>query len=117
MTNGCVLILDDEVLVAMLLADYLEVLEWSLVETVMTVEEALAVIDCRSVQFAILDCDLGDETWSWEVADQLARKGVPFLFSSGLSSEQLPDRFAGRPLLAKPYNLAALTAAIATLTD
>ncbi len=116
MTNaGGALILDDEALVAMLLADYLDALDWTDVESAMTVEEALAVLDRSTVRFAILDCNLGGEVRSWAVADRLAGDGVPFLFSSGLSSEQLPERFADRPMLAKPYTLSSLSAAIADL--
>lgn len=115
-TAGCALILDDEALVAMLLADYLDALNWNDVESAMTVEEALIVLDRRAVRFAILDCNLGGGARSWAVADRLAREAIPFLFSSGLSSEHLPERFADCPMLAKPYTLSSLAAAIADLT-
>ena len=113
--GGCALILDDEALVAMLLADFLDALDWTDVESAVSVEEAMAVLDHRSVRFAILDCNLGGAARSWAVADRLEDDGVPFLFSSGLSRDQLPPRHADRPMLAKPYTLASLSAAIAEL--
>lgn len=115
MTTGCVLILDDEALVAMLLADCLEELGWSNVESALTIEEAFDIIERHSVRLAILDCNLGGDVMAWPVADRLARDGVSFLFSSGLSGEQLPSRHADRPMLAKPFTLAALSDAVANL--
>lgn len=111
-----VLILEDEALVALALGDYLEALDWTPLATVATVDEALAALDEQRVELAILDCNLGGEARSWAVADRLAAEGVPFLFSSGLSSGQLPERLSGRPMLVKPYSLASLEAAIRDLS-
>lgn len=110
------LIVDDEALVAMLLADYLEALDWTVVASVSTAEEALAVLASDGIDLAILDCNLGGNRRSWVVADTLAKQDTPFLFSSGLNRDQLPSRFAARTMLAKPYSLASLQAAINAAT-
>ena len=108
-----VLILDDEPLVAMLLADYLDALGHEVAASVETVADGLAVLDDELVDLAVLDCRLGGGDHSWPVADRLAEAGVPFLFSSGVSRDQLPERHADRPMLSKPYALHALKEAIA----
>ncbi len=112
-----VLVLDDEPLVAMLLGDYLEALGHSVLASVTTAAEALAAIGRGGVEIALLDCDLGGGARSWAVADRLAEDGVPFLFSSGRSGQDLPTRFADRPMLGKPYTLASLEHAVSQLTD
>ena len=111
------LVLDDEPLVALLLGDYLEALGHRVAASAVTADEALAAIGAGGIDLALLDCNLGGAARSWAVADRLAADGVPFLFSSGLSGQDLPTRFADRPMLAKPYTLAALERALATIAD
>lgn len=111
------LVLDDEPLVAMLLADYLDALGHEVATTVETVEAGLEAAGRDDIDLAVLDCRLGDGDHSWPVADRLIQAGVPVLFSSGVSRAELPERFAGRPMLAKPYSLGALEQAIADATN
>ena len=112
-----VLILDDEPLIAMLLADYLDVLGHEVAASVETVADGLAQADARTLDLAVLDCRLADGEHSWPVADRLAEAGVPFLFSSGVTRDQLPARHADRPMLDKPYTLGTLEEAIAGVTN
>src|SRR2546423_1752124 len=48
----------------------------------------------------------------WPVADRLVARNVPFIFSTAYSSA-MPERFAGRSVLAKPFFLATLKTALA----
>lgn len=40
---------------------------------------------------------------SYPVADALAARGVPFVFSTGYTGESLDEGYRDRPLLGKPY--------------
>jgi hypothetical protein len=52
---------------------------------------------------------------SYPLAALLTERGLPFIFASGYGDALHPDAFAGVPTTAKPYNLADLQAAFATL--
>lgn len=67
-----------------------------------TVRQALAKIDGQEFDIATLDLNLdGDE--SYPVADMLAARGVPFVFSTGYSQKSLRDGYRDRPVLRKPF--------------
>ena len=111
-----VLIVEDEALVAMLLADYLEELGHEVTATAASVADALVAIADAPPDLAIVDCALSEGEASWPVADQLAEQSVPFLFSSGSSRAELPAAHADAPMLLKPYTLNALQVALTDLS-
>ena len=40
----------------------------------------------------------------WPIAEVLAARAIPFAFTTGFASSiVMPDRFAGYPVLTKPY--------------
>ena len=61
----------------------------------------------RSPELALLDIHLSRET-SYPVADELARRGIPFAFVTAYSRHHLPDRFTGCELVSKPFSERAL---------
>ena len=65
-------------------------------------DEALELIAKQSFDAAMLDLNL-DGRKSYRVADALAERGVPFVFSTGYSYESLDDGYRDRPMLRKPY--------------
>ena len=79
-------------------------------------EEALRLAAERPIDAAILDVTLGGEK-SFEVADVLARRGVPFAFLTGYEEAALPERFRGRLVIRKPYIAARLAAMLGGKTD
>jgi len=67
-----------------------------------TIAQALAKIDGEGFDVATLDLNLdGDE--SYPVADMLAARGVPFVFSTGYSQKSVRDDYRNRPILRKPF--------------
>jgi DNA-binding response OmpR family regulator len=106
-----VLIVEDEVLIAMDLQAQLEDSGWSVIGPVGQSAHALTLLDSAQPHFAVLDINLGHDT-SFAVADRLAEAGVPFLFLSGASNDILPDRFHTRTLLQKPIRFEQLAAAM-----
>ncbi len=109
-----VLVVEDEALVAMLVEDALLDAGAEVVGPVATVAEALQLLKGRLPEAAVLDLNLAGET-STPVADELARRGVPFVVATGYGADGLPPGHANVPVLAKPYDPADLTAALARL--
>jgi hypothetical protein len=50
----------------------------------------------------MLDVNLNG-TKSYPVADALAARGVPFLFSTGYSDHAMKEPYRNRPVLKKPF--------------
>ena len=97
-----VLIVEDEVIVAMAIEDLMRDLGVREVHLCSSVASALDVLSAHSIDCAILDLHVQDGNTA-RVADALAEKGVAFLFSSGSASEALEARHMSRPMISKPF--------------
>lgn len=109
-----ILIVEDESLIAMLLEDLLADIGYTVVAAVPNVDQALTMLATEAVDLAIVDVNLGG-TPSFPVADALAKRGIPFLFTTGYGQRGLPEHFAARPVLQKPFRRVDLEAALAPL--
>lgn len=101
-------------MIGMMLEDFLEALGHRLHGVVATVDEACAVAQAGGFDAAILDCNLQGEK-VWPVAEILATAGVPFLFATGGTSDDVPTAYADRPTLAKPFTLGSIERALEKL--
>ena len=107
-----VLVVEDESLVAMLLETILEDLGCQVVGPASTVEEAVELIEGEAgLDAALLDVNVGGRP-VFPAAEALADKGVPFLFASGYGAAGLPDQWAGRPTIQKPFTEGAIGEAL-----
>ena len=103
MTNMLrVLVVADEMRIALLVEDMLIELGHEVVGLAMRLAQALALAENAEIDFAILHVNL-DGRMSFPVAEVLEARGVPFVFATGygsgaLSSACLLDR-PGRPSL------------------
>lgn len=102
-----ILVVEDERLLATLLADWLSELGHETIGPAGDVVSALTLIDTTSPDAAIIDVSLGSET-GYPIAESLLKCGVPFVFATGYGERNLPPRFAGRRILAKPFEFEAL---------
>lgn len=102
-----VLVVEDEMLVLLNVEDMLADLGCESVSAAATVAQALALIDTQAFDAAMVDVNL-DGRKSYVVADALAARGVPFVFSTGYSGQSLDDGYRDRPVLGKPYRVADL---------
>lgn len=109
-----VLVVEDEALVAMLVEDALLDAGAEVVGPVATVADALDLLKHQLPEAAVLDLNLAGDS-SAPVADELAKHGVPFVVATGYGADGLPPGHANVPVLAKPYDPAELTAALAKL--
>ena len=64
-------------------------------------EEAMNAAEREHFDFAILDINLNG-TMVYPLADQLLARGIPFLFLTGYSLSNLPERFRPVTRLSKP---------------
>src|SRR3546814_7266266 len=95
-----------------LFRSFLESLGHKVVDTVETVEAALARIDQGGFDVAIVDVHLKGGEKVWPVADRLAAVGCPFVLATGGHVEPPPAQYAAVPVLAKPYTLDAIEPAL-----
>ncbi len=97
----CVLLVEDEALVGMMLRDVLTGLGVSVIGPVGKAADAVAVAQDCDIEAAILDVNLGGEL-VYPVADVLAARGVPFVFATGYGAESIDQQFRHVPVLEKP---------------
>ena len=67
-----------------------------------TVDQALALIDTQVFDAAMVDINLNGNK-SHDVADALAARDVPFVFSTGYSALDIREGYRDRPVLKKPF--------------
>jgi CheY-like chemotaxis protein len=104
-----VLIVEDDPLLALDFEDRLLRLGVQSVRSAGTVATALDLIAGRAPDFALLDVGLFSEK-SFAVAERLTALKIPFAFVTGYCEDQVPEAFADRPMLSKPYSQDALQA-------
>ena len=111
--EGCVVLLvEDSMIIALDCEDSLRELGAQDVCTAPSVDRALALIDEREIDFAVLDFNLGDET-SVAVAKQLRARQVPFVFATGYGDAlDVTDELRQIAVILKPYSIVTLAAAI-----
>ena len=101
--NCSILLVEDEFLIAMDVQMRLQEAGYSVLNPVASVEDAMAVLDEKSVCAAILDMNLRGST-SLPIAERLQGQGVPFIFLSGNDKYQLTERFQDHLVLTKPID-------------
>ena len=100
-----VLIVEDEALIAMVLADSLEDAGHEVVGPAATMAEALALCDrAPPPDLAVLDINLGDGSNGVDMARALVERwGVPSIFASGQTMEARQARDVALGYIRKPY--------------
>jgi DNA-binding response OmpR family regulator len=110
-----ILIVEDEPLIAMMLEDFLEILDKQVVASADTVATALDAIDGGTVDAAILDVNLRAGEKSTPIAEALAERSIPFVFATGGGDEGVDERFRDRPRLLKPFTMEGVAKALDNL--
>lgn len=49
------------------------------------------------------------------MADELSRRGIPFVFTTGFGSSSLPERFQNAAIMEKPFRLRDIQQALGAL--
>jgi len=106
------LVVEDEVMISTLIEDMLAELGHRMVGLASTVEEAAGLAAAGDFDVALLDVNLQGQSVE-AVAAALARRGKPFVFTTGYGDRAIPPAFKDRPMLAKPYHVDQLGAMLA----
>ena len=102
MTTKRILIVEDEVLIAISLEAALAGRGYDTVGPFNRVDQAVAAVECEQLDAAVLDVNLGGDK-VFPVAVALSEKNVPFIFLTGYASLQLPEEYRTAVVLAKPF--------------
>ena len=114
-TDRRILLVEDEIFVVWLLEDMLTDLGCAIVGPASSVNQALAMIDAEAIDAAVLDVNLNGQM-SYPIADALAARAVPFVFSTGYDKDTLLDRYRQTfPVLQKPIQRSELSDTLAKL--
>ncbi|WP_421997747.1 HWE histidine kinase domain-containing protein [Reyranella sp.] len=103
-----VLVVEDNMIIALDTEGMIRGLGVASVRVASSRMAALSLVQERRPDFAFLDVNLGAET-SFEVAEELLRRGVPFAFTSGYGEQAaFPPEMSGIPRVTKPYTSESL---------
>jgi CheY-like chemotaxis protein len=106
-----ILIVEDEPFIALTLEDILNELGFTVAGTVSRVTDAIDFIGREPIDGALLDVNLGSQKID-PVADLLAERGCPFIFTTGYGRSGIPATHADRPVLQKPFLMDQLAAVL-----
>jgi CheY-like chemotaxis protein len=110
-----ILIIEDEPFVAM----YLEIMVLDIVTATVVVESSVAASKKalhEALDFAFLDVEVTNGK-TFEVAQMLECKHVPFVFVSGSPQDQLPFELRSVPFIPKPFFPAQIERALQAVVD
>ena len=104
-----VLLVEDEPLVSMMLADMLAAFGHKVDGPYNRFSDAILAAKSNNLQAGILDVNLGGEK-TYAVADILANRKIPFAFVTGYGPDTIVSQFSHAPVLQKPIEAAKLHA-------
>lgn len=111
-----VLVVEDEMLVAMNIEDMLEDIGHKVAGLASRLDAALSLAQEGSFDIAMLDVNLAGDL-SFPIADILEARGIPYLFATGYGRQGVKDEYGSVPVLQKPFRARDLAEAISALTD
>ncbi len=101
--NGLrILVVEDEAAISLLLEDMLLDFGCEVIGPAARLSAALDAVAREQVDLAILDVNVAGEP-IYPVAEALAQRSIPFVFSTGYGSAGIRDSFRDRPVLQKPF--------------
>ena len=112
--DRCLLLVEDETIVALLVEDMLTELGCRNVLHAAAVPEALTLLRTRRPDAAILDVNLRN-VLVYPVAEHLAAAHIPFVFATGYGRGGLANRWRDMPVIQKPIERPALAAALLSM--
>ncbi len=107
-----ILVVEDELMIAMLVEDMLADLGCVVVGPAHTLDAALKLVESEGqIDAALLDVNLAGQP-VFPVADALRARRVPPIFSTGYGEAGLRESDAGAPVLQKPFRAGDLARAL-----
>ena len=109
-----VLLVEDEVMIRMMVADMLEELGYTIVAEAGDIDEGIRLVQSTDFDIAILDVNVNGKVIT-PVAEAVQMRGKPFVFATGYGAQGLPEKFRARPTLQKPFQIETLARTIETV--
>lgn len=106
-----VLVVEDEVLIAMDLQHSLQELGWNVVGPVALMDKAMQLVESENIHVGLLDYNIRSGT-SAQIARALLDKSIPVIFLSGDTFRERAEEFAQCKVMAKPVSMDELDAAL-----
>jgi len=111
MCKASTLLVEDEGLIMMMLAEMVQDLGQLTVSEATNIETAMSLAETRSFDLALLDINIAGSLVT-PVVHILDGRGVPIVFVSGYSDRTMPAELRGRLLVEKPFSRDSLLDAI-----
>jgi len=105
--RGAVLIVEDEAMIRMMVADMLGDLGYPIAAETGDIDDAMTLARTAAFDVAILDVNVNGKLIS-PVADIIAARPRPFVFVTGYGMQGLPQNYRNRPVLQKPFQMETL---------
>jgi CheY-like chemotaxis protein len=99
-----ILVVEDTLLVADLIAETLDGLGCSIVGPVARLAPGLRAAASETLDGALLDVNLAGER-CFPIADALVARAVPFVFLTGYGDAGIPSAYRDAPRLTKPFRI------------
>lgn len=99
-----ILVVEDTFLLAEMIAEELTDRGGRVVGPIARLRAGLEAASTQPLDGAFLDVNLAGEQ-SFPIADQLAERGIPFVFLTGYGESVIPGRYRDVPRLSKPFEL------------
>jgi CheY-like chemotaxis protein len=110
LTTIRVLLVEDEIMIRMMVADMVEELGHSVATETDDVGNAAELAQTGLFDLAILDVNLNGKM-SFPVANIIVRRRIPLIFASGYALSNIPAAFDSAPKLQKPFQIETLAKA------
>lgn len=111
-----ILIVEDEILVAMNLEDMLGEIGHSVIAIATRITQASAMATSSEIDLAILDLNLAGSL-TFPVAEILRQREIPFMFATGYGSQGMTEKYRNEVVLVKPHGIHELQSAIDNVTS
>ncbi len=110
-----VLVVEDEMTVAMLIEDMVSELAYEVAAVVPRLEDAMRLLDSESFDIAVLDVHLNGKT-VFSFAEELREREIPFVFATAYGPQAIPKKFEDHMVLRKPFGPVELRRALMHLS-
>lgn len=109
-----ILVIEDEVILFLLIEDMLNELGVAEAWHAVSIRDALAILDDRRPDAAVLDVNLAGEM-AYSIANRLDESSIPFVFVTGYGRGGIPQEWAAYPVIEKPFELQTLAASLGSV--
>jgi CheY-like chemotaxis protein len=106
-----VLVVEDEEMIASVIEEMLLDLGCHQVWVAGNAKDAQAVLAQHRPHAVILDINLGGDS-GFQLAQTLTDTKIPFIFATGYGRHGLPEQWATRPIMQKPFKMETLQAVL-----